>query len=150
MLVQNYEELAPRGLAVDRTLLTSTWLMLAILCCVLGWELLKWSVLATSRRARRLARLRDQTASVVQRELDRQWDVREASVSEPLGEPQGRLQPTAKAKTRGVPGRRSQRIAEIPQCHPVDQTLEVDVTARGSHEVLREETVVRGLFTRRR
>ena len=70
-LAPTYEELAPRGLSVDRTLLTSTWLMTAVLVRVVLWEALKWTVLAGSRRARRLARLRLQTAGVIEREINR-------------------------------------------------------------------------------
>ena len=45
--------------------------MLGILICVVLWELLKWGTLATSRRARRLARIQAQTYEEIQRELQR-------------------------------------------------------------------------------
>ena len=145
-LVQNYEELAPRGLAVDNTLLTTAWLMLTILFGVLGWELVKWSVLTTTRRARRLMRLRDRTAEVVQREVHRQWAARDRPEDEPLREDLSRSFPEAKSRSRGSTTRRSAR-------DPTDRSQRdtpVVQPARGSDEVPREETVVRGLYERRR
>ena len=69
-LTPTYEELAPRGLTVDRTLLTTTSMMVAILACVLIWEFVKWSVFATTRKARRLLRLREQAAEAIRREVE--------------------------------------------------------------------------------
>ena len=43
--------------------------MVGILCCVLGWKSLKWTVMVTSEGTRRLARLRFQTAEEIEREL---------------------------------------------------------------------------------
>ena len=108
-LVQDYEELPPRGLAVDRTLLTTTWLMVAVFFCVVTWELIKWYALATSRRARRLARLRDQTADVVQRELQNYRMRRDHSESEPTQEPQAANVQSNLSRTRGAPSRRAMR-----------------------------------------
>ena len=87
-LAPTYEELAPRGLSVDRTLLTTTWLMVGILVSVVLWEVLKWSVLATSRRARRTLRLRAQTQEAIQRELERFREQGAINVSEPEPAPE--------------------------------------------------------------
>ena len=151
-LAPNYEELAPRGLAVDNTLLTSMWFMLMILCGVLGWEMLKWSVVTTTRRARRLMRLRDRTAEVVQREVRRQLAARETSESEPLEEPRVRTSPAAKSKARAASSRRtaleSGNRTRLDAVSASSSALRPE--PRDNQEAEREETVARGLFQRRR
>ena len=81
--------------------------MLGILICVVLWELLKWGILATSRRARRLARIRAQTYEAIQRELQRFQETQAVDVSESEPAPE---QPVQRIRTS-----RRRRIAEDPQ-----------------------------------
>ena len=144
-LVPNYEELAPRGLAVDRTLLTTTWLMVAVLVCVVAWEVVKWMVVTTTKKARRLARLRVQAADAVQRELQRH------------AESADRLNESDAVTDRPAPNSRGSRVnsrarREHQRQNDVWTGQVRDSQARGSRDPHSqhplEETFVRGLYTR--
>ena len=155
-VVSAYEELAPRGISVDKTLLTTTGLMVAILCCVCAWELLKWSLVATSRRARRLARLRDRTRQVVQRELDRHAIDVDLTESEPLCEPPGRQTPSSRPGPKSQADHRIRRREERTGTSAREESLGQDLVpendggARSSTDTSAMRAVVRGLRTRSR
>ena len=139
-VVPNYEELAPRGLAVDRTLLTSTWVLSALLCLVVAWECLKWIVVNTSRRARRLARLRDRAEQVAQREIRRLQEDDDIALLLDQGDPT--------AKSRASAGRRSlQGSSSSSRAAAADQ--QSLPAAREAELPPRAETIVRGLYSRR-
>ena len=142
-LTPNYEELAPRGLAVDRTLLTTTWMMLGVLVLVVVWEGVKWTLLTTTRKARRLLRLREQAASAVQREMDRFDRDRQVIPPPPEGDhsrSHGRLRDhqsetvDPRASTTRSTGRQRARQASSASS-AIPEGL--------------EETFVRGLYARR-
>ena len=114
-VISAYEELAPRGIAADRTLLTTTWLMVAVFLCVLGWEVLMRSVVATSRRAQRVARLRQRASEVVQRELQRHQERTEQASTEMENMGQGT------DSDEGLQGQRHPLEEEAVELPPVEE-----------------------------
>ena len=156
---------APRGIPVDQTLLSVYWMAMVFAAFILGWEGLKWLVIITSRRARRLARLRWRTAEVVRRELQRLEEVpavTESDVQTERPAPKLRQRRVSTAQTgrrrqatgdqatssSSRPRRRATESQESEVVQVASSSAGVDLRTEGPPSDL-EETVVRGLYTRR-
>ena len=131
-LVPQYE--APRGIPVDQTLLSVYWLALVIVALIVGWELFKWFVISTSRKARRLARVRWRTADVVRCELERVEDVPTPMDSDAQTE-----RPEPKLRQRRTSARQTGRRRQVPGDQQTAQStgsrqIAADSQFTGSHQ----------------